>query len=54
MCISIRAEPECRFTPVLLLTTEARKDIKGKAKRQVQQAGLVKPFNPNTFKKVLG
>lgn len=55
---SLRAEPQYRFTPILLLTTESGMDKKAEGRSAGATGWLVKPFNPTqllaTIKKVLG
>jgi two-component system chemotaxis response regulator CheY len=54
----LRALPAYRFTPILVLTTEAGMDMKQKGKAAGATGWLVKPFNPDqllsTLKRVLG
>lgn len=54
---SLRALPECKFIPILVLTTEAGADLKQKGKSAGATGWIVKPFNPevllDTLKKVL-
>lgn len=54
----LRALPNYRFTPILVLTTEAGADKKGEGRAAGATGWLVKPFNPDqllaTVKKVLG
>jgi len=54
---SLRALPECKFIPILVLTTEAGADLKQKGKSAGATGWIVKPFNPEvllqTLKKVL-
>ncbi|MDH5786517.1 MAG: response regulator [Chromatiales bacterium] len=53
----LRALPQYRFTPILLLTTEAGADKKAEGKAAGATGWLVKPFNPEqmlaTIKKVI-
>ncbi len=53
----LRALPNYKFTPILLLTTESGADKKGEGKSAGATGWLVKPFNPEqllaTLKKVL-
>lgn len=55
---SLRALPEFKFTPILLLTTESADNKKAEGKAAGATGWLVKPFNPDqllaTIKKVLG
>jgi len=54
----LRALPNYRFTPILVLTTEAGMDKKQAGRSAGATGWLVKPFNPDqllaTIKKVLG
>jgi len=54
----LRALPSYRFTPILVLTTEAGMDKKQLGRAAGATGWLVKPFNPDqllaTVKKVLG
>lgn len=54
----LRALPAFRFTPILILTTEAGMDKKQEGRAAGATGWLVKPFNPDqllaTIKKVLG
>lgn len=54
----LRALPAYRFTPILVLTTEAGADKKSEGRAAGATGWLVKPFNPDqllaTVKKVLG
>ncbi|MDX8389272.1 MAG: response regulator [Mariprofundaceae bacterium] len=54
----LRALPAFKFTPILLLTTEAGKDKKMEGKGAGATGWLVKPFDPDkllaTIKRVLG
>lgn len=54
----LRALPAYRFTPILVLTTEAGMDKKQAGRAAGATGWLVKPFNPDqllaTIKKVLG
>lgn len=54
---SLRALPECKFIPILVLTTEAGAELKQKGKSAGATGWIVKPFNPEvlleTLKKVL-
>ncbi len=55
---ALRALPNYKFTPILMLTTESAGDKKMEGKRAGATGWLVKPFNPEqllaTIKKVLG
>lgn len=54
----LRALPNYRFTPILMLTTEAGAEKKKQGKEAGATGWIVKPFNPdqllNTVKRVLG
>jgi len=54
----LRTLPDYKFTPMLMLTTEAGADKKAEGKAAGATGWLVKPFNPDqlvaTVKKVLG
>jgi two-component system chemotaxis response regulator CheY len=54
----LRALPSYKFTPILMLTTEAGSDKKQQGKAAGATGWIVKPFNPDqliaTVKRVLG
>lgn len=54
----LRTLPDFKFTPILMLTTEAGMDKKQDGKAAGATGWIVKPFNPDqllsTIKKVLG
>jgi len=54
----LRALPNYKFTPLLMLTTESGMDKKQQGKEAGATGWIVKPFNPDqllkTIKKVLG
>ncbi len=54
----LRALPNFKFTPILMLTTESGSDKKSEGKSAGATGWIVKPFNPDqllaTIKKVLG
>lgn len=54
----LRALPDFKFTPILMLTTEAGADKKGAGKAAGATGWIVKPFDPEqllaTVKKVIG
>ncbi len=54
----LRALPNYKFTPMLMLTTESGADKKAEGKAAGATGWIVKPFNPEqllaTVKKVLG
>jgi two-component system chemotaxis response regulator CheY len=53
----LRGLPDCKFIPILVLTTEAGADLKQKGRSAGATGWIVKPFNPevllDTLKKVL-
>lgn len=53
----LRALPQCKFTPILMLTTESGGDKKQEGKAAGATGWIVKPFNPDqllaTVNKVL-
>lgn len=55
---ALRAEASYKFTPMLMLTTEAGADKKQEGKAAGATGWIVKPFNPEqliaTIKKVMG
>jgi len=54
----LRALPDYKFTPMLMLTTESGMDKKQQGKEAGATGWIVKPFNPDqllkTIKKVMG
>ena len=48
-----RAEPGCRFLPILMLTTESRTDRRAEAKAAGATGWLVKPVQPAELVSVL-
>lgn len=54
----LRSEPNYKFTPILMLTTESASDKKAEGKAAGATGWIVKPFNPDQLlavvKKVLG
>ena len=57
LCQALRALPEFKFTPILMLTTESSADMKMRGKAAGATGWLVKPFNPEkllaTIKRVV-
>ncbi len=51
---AVRAREEYKFTPILMLTTEAQADMKQKGKAVGATGWLVKPFNPEMLLQVIG
>lgn len=45
----LRAKPNYKFTPILLLTTESAGDVKMQGKKAGATGWIVKPFNPQTL-----
>lgn len=50
---AVRARDEYRFTPILMLTTEAQVEMKAKGKAAGATGWLVKPFNPEMLLQVI-
>ncbi len=54
---TLRQVPECKFTPILVLTTESGQDVKSRGREAGATGWIVKPFSPEvliqTLKKVL-
>ncbi len=50
---SLRQLPSYKFTPILMLTTEASSDKKAEGKQAGATGWIVKPFNPDTLLKTL-
>ena len=50
---ALRALPEYKFTPVLVLTTEDSVELKQKGKSAGATGWIVKPFNPEVLLSVL-
>ncbi len=42
----LRQEPECRFLPIIMLTTESNEEKKQEGKEAGVSGWLVKPFKP--------
>ena len=49
----LRKLPGCRFTPILMLTTESEPELKQAGKEAGATGWIVKPFNPDTLLSVL-
>ncbi len=49
----LRAKPQYKFTPMLLLTTEAQEQRKQEGKAAGATGWLVKPFNPQQMLQVV-
>jgi len=50
----LRGLPSCKFTPVLMLTTETQAAKKDAAKKAGATGWVVKPFNPDQLRSVIG
>jgi two-component system chemotaxis response regulator CheY len=50
----LRARPESRHTPVLMLTTESQDAKKQEGRAAGASGWIVKPFNPNRLLQVIG
>lgn len=53
MIIQLRATPEYRFTPILLLTTESQDEKKVAGRKAGASGWIVKPFDPVRFMAVV-
>jgi two-component system chemotaxis response regulator CheY len=42
----VKARPDCKFTPVIMLTTESQADMKAQGQAAGARAWVVKPFQP--------
>ena len=49
----MRAKPDCKFTPILVLTTETEESRKNEAKAAGATGWLVKPFDPSRLIQVV-
>jgi len=49
----VRARSECRFTPVLMLTTESHAEKKQEGKAAGATGWIVKPFHPSKLLEVI-
>ena len=49
----IRKMPRCRFTPILMLTTESKQDLRAKAKEVGATGWIVKPVDRNSLMQVV-
>jgi len=54
---NLREVPECKFTPILVLTTESGQEVKSRGREAGATGWIVKPFSPDvliaTLRKVL-
>lgn len=46
---AVKQHPTCKFTPVIMLTTEAGDDMKQQGRAAGAKAWIVKPFQPQTL-----
>jgi two-component system, chemotaxis family, chemotaxis protein CheY len=46
---AVKANPSYKFTPVIMLTTEAGEDKKNQGRAAGAKAWITKPFQPQTF-----
>ena len=53
MLAKIREQDKYRFLPIVMLTTETKKELQAQAKELGVKAWLVKPFNKDKFLLVL-
>lgn len=55
---NVKEDPNNKFTPIIMLTTESQEEKKKEGMQAGARAWLTKPFNPeelvNTIKKMLG
>jgi len=49
----LRAYPSSKFTPVLMLTTEASDELKAEGKRLGATGWIVKPFDPEKLSSII-
>jgi len=54
MIRQLRAKPEFKFTPILMLTTESQQEKKLEGKAAGATGWIVKPFNPEQLLQVVG
>ena len=50
---SLRAKPEYKFTPILMLTTESQDSKKQEGRAAGATGWIVKPFNPDQLMQVI-
>jgi len=50
---NLRKNPDYKFVPILMLTTEADDDMKQKGKQLGATGWIIKPFDPNKLLKVI-
>jgi two-component system chemotaxis response regulator CheY len=49
----LRAKPDFKFTPILMLTTESQQEKKAEGKAAGATGWIVKPFNPEQLLQVV-
>ncbi len=54
MISHVRSRPECRFIPIIMLTTESQNDIREKGKLAGASAWITKPFGPDDLLAIVG
>lgn len=54
LALNLRSDTSFENTPILVLTTEADKDLKIRGKESGVNGWIVKPFNPESLLKVVG
>ena len=53
MIRQLRAKPEFKFTPILMLTTESQQEKKLEGKAAGATGWIIKPFNPEQLLQVV-
>ena len=53
MITQARTRPQCKFTPILMLTTESKPEVKAQGKAAGATGWIVKPFNPDQLLQVI-
>lgn len=53
MISSIRLNPQTKFLPIVMLTTESSEELKQQGRELGVKAWMVKPFNEKTFLKAM-
>ena len=48
-----RTRPQCQFTPILMLTTESKPEMKAQGKAAGATGWIVKPFDPDQLLQVI-
>lgn len=49
LVLQVKQNPDYKFTPIMMLTTESQDDMKQKGKAAGAKAWLVKPFQPDAL-----